>query len=107
MPPCLEHAGAAPPDGAEHLPPADRLAVDRRTADALVPGEQVLVGADPADWFIPAEAPSAHAQVAEVLHRVAAMDELPVEHGPDPVLADDQVAVAEVAVEHHLGARSG
>src|SRR5690348_11751073 len=102
MAPRLEHAGAAPPHRPEHFPPANPLAIDGAAADALVTPEQVLVGTEATDRTVAAEAPGPHAEVAEILGRVAPMDELPIQHGPDPVLSHDQVAEAEVAVQNDI-----
>ena len=44
------------------------------------------------------EAPRLHAQPTEVFEGIPHVRELPVENGPDAVRADDEVAVAEVAV---------
>src|SRR5581483_4130288 len=69
--------------------------------------EQILVGPEATDRVLAAKAPRAHTHVAKVLERVASVDEFPVEHCPDPVLADDQVAEAKVAVEHDFTVRCG
>src|SRR3954468_12390113 len=98
MPPRLVHAAPAPPDRPVDLPPAHDLGVDPAATDALVAAEEVLVAPEAAHGPGAAEAPRADAQVAQVLHRRAAVDELPVQDGADPVRTDDEVAVAEVAV---------
>src|SRR5690242_15043028 len=95
----LQHAGTTPPDRPEHLPPPNPVPVDCAAAHALVPPEQILVGAEAANRVLAAEAPRAHTQVTEVLAGVASMDKLPIEHTADPVLADDQVAEPKIAVQ--------
>ena len=105
MPPRLVHAPAAPPDRAEDLPVAHDLWVDAATADALVAAEEVLIVAEPADRPVDPEAPCSHAEVAEVLHGVPAVHELPVEDGADAVRPDDEVAIAKVAVDDDLVGR--
>ena len=75
------------------------VAVDRRAAGRLVAGPQVLALAEAADRLVDhAEAPGGGADPAQVLHRIADVGDLPVEHGAHAVRADDQVAVAKVAV---------
>ena len=101
----LHHADHPPLQGAEHLPPVQLGGVDRAAARRLVGGEQLLAAAEPAGRVGRAEAPRPHAEPAEVLDRVAEVGELPVEHRPQPVRADDEVAGAEVAVDH--GGRAG
>src|SRR5215218_184430 len=103
--PCLPHAADAPPHGAVQLPPAHDLRVHRAAADPLVAAEEVGVGTEAADRVVGAEAPRAHAEIAEILHRVAAMHVLPIEHRTNAVRSDDEVAVAEVAVEEHVVGR--
>ena len=67
-------------------------------------GEELVVVADTGHRLRPAEPPSPHAEPAEILHRIAAVDELPVEDGSEAVGADDEVPEPEVAV--HDGRRS-
>src|SRR5207249_5101846 len=50
--PRLHDADDPPLEIAEHLPPADRRGVHRRTARALVRGEELLAFAEPADGFV-------------------------------------------------------
>src|SRR3954463_11385511 len=82
VPPGLVHAAPAPPHGAVDLPPADDFEVDPPAADACVACEQILVGAEAADRPGAPEAPGAHAEVAEVLHRIPPGGEVPVPETP-------------------------
>src|ERR1700759_1763067 len=107
MAPSLLHADASPPHRSEHLPPADLRGVHVATADALVPAEQILVGSKPAHRLLAAEPPRAHAQIAEVLERVAPVNELPVEHGSDAGLPDHQGPQAKIAVKPDEALRLG
>ena len=83
----------------EHLPPAGRVGVDRTPARRLVGREQVVPLAEAADGAGSAEAPRPDTQPAEVLHRVTEVRQLPVEDRPKAFGADDEVPVAEVAVD--------
>ena len=103
--PRLHDAHHAPLEGAERLPPAQGVEVDRPAAGRLVGRRQLLPGGDPAGRQRRAEPPGPHAEPPEVLHRVAEVGELPVEDRPQPVGTDEQVPEAEVAV-HHAAARS-
>ena len=81
--------------------------IDLAAARRLVAGEQVLARAEAAHRRIGAEAPRVDADPAQVLHRIAQVRALPVEHGAQAVGADHDVAVAEVAVdEAELGCDS-
>jgi len=76
-----------------------------RTA-ALSPGglvrlEERLQLAEPAHVLGRAEPPRSCAEPAEVLRGVAGVRELPVEHGAEPLGADEEVAEPEVAVHRH------
>ena len=90
----------APLQRAEHLPPPPDVGVDgppppprrRRTAPRRSRSRRPARRAEP---------PRPHAEPAEVLERVAEVGQLPVEHRPQPVRPDDQVAEAEVAVHDH------
>src|SRR5690606_27314464 len=82
----------------ERLPEAERLAVHLRAALALVGLDHLLARADAPRRQRRAEAPRARAQPAQVLDRVAHVDELPVEDRAQPALVEDDVADAEVAV---------
>ena len=101
----LAAAEQGPAHRAVQLPPALGLLVRRGAAARGVTGHQVCPGAEPADRVRRAEPPGLGAQPAQVLPRVAAVGELPVEHPAQPVRADHQVAGAEVPV--HQGVRDG
>src|SRR5213078_1015541 len=106
--PRLHHADDRPLPVPEHLPPARRGRVDGRAAGARVGGEELLALAEAADRLrVRAEAPRAHAEPAQVLHRIADVGELPVEDGAQALGTEDDVADAEVAVHEGLGARRG
>src|ERR1019366_8522542 len=98
------HRGAhhPPAHGAEHLPEQRVVAFHRRAAGRLIAGPEILALAEAADRLVDhAEAPGIGADPAQVLHRVADMGDLPVEHGADAVGADHQIAVPEIAM-HQL-----
>src|SRR5947208_15325858 len=106
--PRLHHADDRPLAVPEHLPPAHRRRVDGRAAGARVGGEELLALAEAADRLrVRAEAPRAHAEPAQILHRIADVGELPVEHGAQALGTEDDVADAEVAVHQGLGAWRG
>ena len=67
-------------------------------ARLLVGVEQLVVATEAGDRRTTAEPPCLHAQPAEVLHRIAQVRQLPVDHRPEPIGTDDDVAEAEVAV---------
>src|SRR5215218_5131665 len=95
----LDLADHTPLQRAHRLPEAELDRVDVAPAGGPVRREQIVHGSEAADALIGhTESPRLHAQPAEVLDRVAEVRELPVEHGSDAVRADDEVAVAEVAV---------
>src|ERR1039458_524312 len=96
----LHHAAAhqAPAQRSHHFPEHDRERIDA-AAGRFVTGEQFLTRAEAADRLVDlAEAPGIDADPSEVLHRVAKMRELPVQHGANAVGTDDEVAVPEIAV---------
>src|SRR4029077_17249169 len=77
----LHHADDAPLEVAEDLPPADDGGVDRDAGCALVGGEESLALAQPGDGLrVGAEPPRADTEPPEVLHRIAGVRELPVDH---------------------------
>ena len=86
---------------AEGLPPAGGFRVHGLAAGGLVGRPHVLARAAAADGPLAAEAPGAHADPAEIGHRVAPMRQFPVQHGADPVRAEQDIAHAEVAM-HQL-----
>ena len=64
----------------------------------MIGGEQVLPFAEAADGPVHAEAPRLHTQPAQVLHGVADVGQLPIEYGAQAIRSEDEIAVAEVAV---------
>ena len=105
----LHDADDAPLQRAERLPPSHDVGIDFRPRRRRVGVEQVLVLTEPTHRLRRAEPPRPYAQPAEVLQRVADVRDLPVEHGPQAVRTDDEVAEAEVAVHdgRALGAADG
>ena len=103
----LAAAEQRPAHRAVQLPPALGRLVRRGAAARGVPGHQVGARAEPADRAGRAEPPGLGAQPAQVLPRVAAVGELPVEHPAQPVFGDHQVAGAEVPVDQGVRDRSG
>ena len=82
------------------LPPLEAVVVEGATG-RLVAGDVRRPIGEPADLGgLVAEAPHAQRRPRQILHRVARRQRaLPVEHGPQAVLADDEVAVAHVGVD--------
>src|SRR4051794_12710036 len=105
----LHHAAAhdAPAQRAHHFPEFDTRWIDLPPS-RLIAGEQLLTRAKAADRLVDlAKAPGVDADPAEILHGIAEMSELPIEHGTDPVGADDEIAVAEIAMhQRRLGGRT-
>src|SRR5580704_3443396 len=94
----LHHAAAhhAPAQGAHHFPEFHPRGVGPAAA-RLIAGEQLLARTETADRLVDlAEAPGVDANPAEILHGIAEMRELPVQHRPHAVGADDEIAVAEI-----------
>src|SRR4051812_37409926 len=94
----LSDAHHAPLQRAQDLPPADDVGVDGPARRLGIGREQVVVVAEPADGTVDTESPRLHTQPPEILHWVAEMRQLPIEDGAQTIRADDEVAVAEVAV---------
>ena len=103
----LDHADDPPLERAQHLPPVQRVAVDDLARGGLVRPDQLVDRPEPADPRLGPEPPGPHAQPAQVLERVAAVGQLPVEHRPQPVGSDDEVPVAEVAVDDRVPRADG
>ena len=103
----LAAAEQGPAHRAVQLPPVLGRLVRRGAAARGVAGHQVGARAEPADRAGRAEPPRLGAQPAQVLPRVAAVGELPVEHPAKPVVGDHQVAGAEVPVDDGVRDRSG
>src|SRR2546426_9176288 len=101
----LHDADDAPLEVTEHLPPAHDRRIDPHTGGTPVGSEEPLPVAETTDRvLVGAEAPRAHAEPAEILHRVAHVHQLPVDHRPEAFGAEDHVAHAVVAV-HERGRR--
>src|ERR1700675_4970953 len=95
----LHHAAAhhAPAERAHDFPEFHAIRIGM-TAGCLISRKQILARTETADRFINlAKAPGIDADPAEILHRVAEMRELPVQHRAPAVGADDQIAWAETA----------
>src|SRR5579871_3741776 len=105
----LHHADAhyAPSQRAHHFPERHAIRIDV-AACRLVAREQFLARAESADRLVDlAEAPGVDADPAEILHGIAEMGKLPVEHRAYAVRADDEIAMAEIAVhQRHLRRRA-
>src|SRR5690242_5285436 len=100
----LHHAAAydTPAQRAHHFPEHHAIGIDA-AACLLVTRKQVLTRAETADRLVDlAETPRVDADPAEILHGIAEMRDLPVQHGPDAVWADDEIAVAKIAM-HQRG----
>src|SRR5207302_1317006 len=68
-------------------------------ARGLIARKQLLARAKTADGLVDlAETPGIDADPAEILHGIAEMGELPVQHRANAVGADDEIAVAEIAM---------
>src|SRR5690349_1539334 len=96
----LHHAAAheAPAQRAHNLPKRHARWIDA-AAGRLIACEQFLARAEAADRLIDfAEAPGMDADPAEILHGIAEVGELPIQNRAQPVGADNEIAVAEVAM---------
>ena len=103
----LAAADQPPVDGAVQLPPALGGVVRRDAAAGRVARHQVGALTEPAHRKRRPEPPGLGAQPAQVLPRVAAVDQLPVQHPVQSFGCDHQVAGAEVAVHQRVSDRSG
>src|SRR5258706_3911767 len=106
----LHHAAAhhAPAQRAHHFPEFYPLGIDA-TAGRLVSGKQLVARAKAADRLVDlAKSPGIDADPPKILHGIAEMRELPIEHRAQPIGADDEIAVAELAVhQRHLLRETG
>src|SRR5262245_922711 len=92
-------AADRPADVAGELPVVELVRRDAEAAQLVVALDVRLDVADPAEPLLRhAEPPSAHEPEREVAHGVVEVCELPVEDADEPVLVDDEVADAVVAV---------
>src|ERR1700756_5051272 len=96
----LHHAAAhhTPAQRAHDLPESHALRLDL-AARFLVSSEQFFARTKAADRLVDlAKAPGGDADPSQILHRIAAMRELPIQDRADAVGPDHEVAVAEVAM---------
>src|SRR5580692_8226181 len=96
----LHHAAAhhAPAQRAHHFEEVYAGGIDA-AAHRLVSGKQVFARPEAADRLVDlAKAPGVDADPAEILHGVAKMRKLPVQHRAQTLGADDEIAVAEIAM---------
>src|SRR5712675_2596748 len=96
----LHHAAAhhAPAQRAHHFPEHHARGIDAATS-LLVASEQFLARTKTADRLVDlAETPRVDADPPQILHGVAEMRELPVQHRAHAVGADDEIAMAKIAV---------
>src|SRR5262245_4505599 len=103
----LHHPTAhdAPAQRTHYLPEHHAIRVDL-AARLFVTRKQILAGAKTADGLVDlAKAPGVDADPAEILHGIAEMRDLPVQHGSHAVGADDEIAVAEIAMHQRCLAR--
>jgi len=104
----LADADHPPFQRAERDPEPQRVLVDRLPAPGPVGTQQIVDVAESADELAgDAETPRLHAQPAEILDGIAEMGELPIEHRAYAFRPDDEVAVAEVAVDELGMCRGG
>src|SRR5438552_16092830 len=102
----LHDADDPPLEVAEHLPPADGGRIHPPASGAFVRRKEAgAVGESAGGHCIGAEPPRAHAEPAEVLHRVADVHHLPVDHGAQALGAEDDVAHPVVAVHQRPALR--
>src|ERR1700759_1653559 len=96
----LHHAAAhhAPAQRSHHFPEFYARRING-PARFLIAGEQFLARTKTANRLVDlAKAPGVDADPAEILHRIAEMRELPVQHRTHPVGPDDEIAMAEIAM---------
>src|SRR5258708_21414623 len=96
----LHHAAAhhAPAQRAHHFPELDAIGIGL-AAGLLIAGKQLLARAEAADRLVDfAEAPGIDADPAEILHGIAEMRELPVQHRAQALGTDDEISMAEIAM---------
>src|SRR5215212_2684851 len=97
-PKALHHAAAhhTPAQRAHHFPEHHPLGIDA-AAGRLVSGKQLLARSETADRLVDlSKTPRVDAYPAKILHGIAEVRELPIQHGAHSVRADDEVAVAEI-----------
>src|SRR2546430_9416711 len=103
----LHHAAAhhAPAQRAHHFPEFYAIRIDA-TAGCLISREQLFARTKTANRLVDlAKAPGIDADPPQIFHGVAEMRELPVQHGAHAVAADDEIAVAEIAMHERDLAR--
>jgi len=97
----LENADDAPAERAQHFPPPQSVPIDAAGRRLFVGVDEVVDESEPAHREHRPEPPGLLAQPPEVLQGVADVGQFPIQHGPDPVGAHDEVAVPEVPVHHN------
>src|SRR6202011_2961996 len=106
----LHHAAAhhAPAQRAHHFPEFYAVGIDA-AARRLISGEQLLPRSEPADRSVDLpKTPRIDADPAQILHGIAGMREFPVQYRAHPLGADDEIAVAEIAMhQRYLLGRTG
>src|SRR5258705_8838874 len=96
----LHHAAAhhAPAQRAHHFPEFYPVRI-HMAASGLVSGKQFFAAAKAADRLVDlAKAPRIDADPPKILHGVTEMRELPIEHRAQPIGADDEITVPEIAL---------
>src|SRR6202158_4383818 len=96
----LHHAAAhhAPAQRAHHFPEFYAVGIDA-AARRLISGEHLLPRSEPADRSVDLpKTPRIDADPAQILHGIAGMREVPVQHGANAVGADDEIALAKIAM---------
>ena len=83
------------------------VTVHHLAAGRGVRAEQIVEGAEAADLAVTPEAPGRRAEPPDVLGRVTGVGELPVEHAPQALGADQEVPATEVAVHRDPWAGRG
>src|SRR5664279_939873 len=101
----LHHAAAhhAPAQRPHHFPEFHPLGIGA-AACRRIAGKQLLARSETADRFVDlAEAPGVDAHPPQILHGIAEMRQFPVQHRAHAIGADDEIAVAEIAMhQRHL-----
>src|ERR1700761_4606160 len=106
----LHHAAAhhAPAQRPHHFPEFHTCRIGL-AASSLIARKQLLARTKAADGLVDlAKAPGVDADPTEILHGIAEMGELPVEYRANAVGANDEVAVAEIAMhQRRISRRAG
>ena len=73
----------------ERFPEPNVRGINRKSARAFVCGIQIFTRSESSDRGRAAETPRSDAEPAQILHRIAALSEFPIEHAAHAVIADD------------------